>query len=74
MHTLSKGEITVAEVLVKLLGPVKSATTIMCEEEQLTVSMIAPLKAKLFEHFSISEEDLILGRQMKQMMAQELQQ
>lgn len=46
----------------------------MCEEEQPTVSMIAPLKAKVLEHFSLSEEDLILVREMKQTMVQELQQ
>lgn len=46
----------------------------MCEEELPMVSMIAPLKAKLLEHSSISEEDFILVRQMKQTIAQELQQ
>ncbi|KAJ8356600.1 hypothetical protein SKAU_G00193940 [Synaphobranchus kaupii] len=72
VHTLSEGDITAAEDLVKLLGPVKSVTTIMCEEEQPTVSMIAPLQAKLLENFTISEEDSTLVSEIKQIMAQEL--
>ncbi len=43
MHNLNENYITVAEDMVKLLAPVKTATTIMCEEEQPTVSVIAPL-------------------------------
>ncbi len=41
MHTLNENYITVAEDMVKLLAPVKTTTTIMCEEEQPTVSVIA---------------------------------
>ncbi|XP_049930768.1 E3 SUMO-protein ligase ZBED1-like [Epinephelus moara] len=74
VQTLSEGDISTAEDLVKLLGPVKSATTIMCEEQQPKVSMIAPLKAKLLEHYSISEEDSTLVTEMKQTMTKELQQ
>ncbi|KAJ8375471.1 hypothetical protein SKAU_G00060510 [Synaphobranchus kaupii] len=44
----------------------------MCEEEQPTVSMIAPLQAKLLENFTISEEDSTLVSEIKQIMAQEL--
>lgn len=72
VHTLSESDITAAEDLVKLLGPVKSASTIMCEEKQPTLSVIAPLKAKLLEQFSISEEDSTLVTEMKEVMANQL--
>ncbi|XP_074518369.1 E3 SUMO-protein ligase ZBED1-like [Halichoeres trimaculatus] len=74
VQTLNESDISAAEDLVKLLGPVKSATTIMCEEEQPTLSIIAPLKAKLLEHFSISEEDSSLLKELKLTMAGELKQ
>ena len=74
IQTLSEGDITAAEDIVKLLGPVKTATTIMCEEKQPTLSVIAPLRAKLLLHYSNTEEDSGLIREMKGTMARELAQ
>ena len=74
IHTLSESDITAAEDIVKLLGPVKTATTIMCDEKQPTLSVIAPLRAKLLLHYSITEEDSALLREMKETMARELAQ
>lgn len=74
VHTLNEIDITAAEHLVKLLGPVQSAPTIMCEEAQSTVSVTAPLTAELSEHFKISEEDSTLVTEMKQMAVRELEQ
>ncbi|KAL6479271.1 hypothetical protein MHYP_G00127040 [Metynnis hypsauchen] len=74
MHTLSEDDITTAEEMVKLLGPVKAATTVMCEEEQPTVSVIAPLQAKLLDHLKAASEDLTLITEMKETMKRELEQ
>ncbi|CAM4278784.1 unnamed protein product [Leuciscus chuanchicus] len=60
--------------MVKLLSPVKTATTIMCEEEQPTVSVIAPLQAKLLKHFTVTAEDSSVITEMKQAMAEDLEQ
>ncbi|MCI4390736.1 hypothetical protein PGIGA_G00126140 [Pangasianodon gigas] len=73
LHTLNENDITVAEDMVKLLAPVKTATTIMCEEEQPTVSVIAPLQAKLLEHFTVTAEDSSVIIEMKQAMAKDLE-
>ncbi|XP_077070815.1 uncharacterized protein LOC143722931 [Siphateles boraxobius] len=59
--------------MVKLLSPVKTATTIMCEEEQPTVSVIAPLQAKLLKHFTVTAEDSSVITEMKQIMATDLE-
>ncbi|XP_039520337.1 E3 SUMO-protein ligase ZBED1-like [Pimephales promelas] len=72
-HTLKEINITVAEDMVKLLSPVKTATTIMCEEEQPTVSVIAPLQAKLLKHFTVTAEDSSVITEMKQIMAKDLE-
>ncbi|KAB5518450.1 hypothetical protein PHYPO_G00166040 [Pangasianodon hypophthalmus] len=53
--------------MVKLLAPVKTATTMMFEEEQPTVSVIAPLQAKL------SQLKTRVITEMKQAMAKDLE-
>jgi hypothetical protein len=72
IHTLSESDITAAEDMVKLLGPVRTATTIMCEEKQPTLSVIAPLRAKLLVHYRITEEDSALLGEMKATLSREL--
>lgn len=47
------------------MAPVKVVTTVMCEEEQPTISMIAPLRAKLQKHFEATDEDTALITEMK---------
>lgn len=42
--------------MIKLLGPVKSFTTIRCKEGQPTLSVIAPLLVKFFESFPSCRE------------------
>ncbi|MCI4394937.1 hypothetical protein PGIGA_G00174660 [Pangasianodon gigas] len=59
--------------MVKLLAPVKTATTMMCEEEQPTVSVIAPLQARLLEQFTVTAEDSSVITEMKQAMAKDLE-
>lgn len=54
-----------AEDIVKLMAPVKVVTTVMCEEEQPTISMIASLRAKFQKHFEVTDEDTALITEMK---------
>ncbi|KAK0133232.1 Zinc finger BED domain-containing protein 1 [Merluccius polli] len=49
----------------KVMAPVKVITTVMCEDEQPTISMIAPLRAKLKKHFQAATEDTGLIKEMK---------
>ncbi len=53
--TLNERDIGNCADIVKLMAPVKVVTTVMCEEKQPTISMIAPLKAKLENHFQPSD-------------------
>ncbi|XP_037095176.1 E3 SUMO-protein ligase ZBED1-like [Syngnathus acus] len=73
LQTLNEDDISTAEEMIQLLRPVKTATTIMCEEAQPIISVIAPLKSKLIEHFSVCEDDMPLIKEMKQTMAKELE-
>ncbi len=57
VNTLTETDISDAEVIVKIMSPVKVVTTILCEEDQPTISMTALLKAKLKGHFAVSDED-----------------
>lgn len=59
--------------MVKLLTPVNAATTVMCEEDQPGVSVIAPPWVKLLEHFRVAENDYFLIPEMKRAMAKELE-
>ncbi|XP_053183665.1 E3 SUMO-protein ligase ZBED1-like [Scomber japonicus] len=73
IHTLTESDLTAAEQMVSLLAPLKAATTLMCEEKQPTVSIIAPLRTKLLTHFECAPDDTPLIRDMKRAMAEDLQ-
>lgn len=72
VHTLSENDLVAAEQMVSLLAPLKAATTLMCEEKQPTVSIIAPLRVKLLAHFEYAEDDAPLIKDMKRLMADDL--
>ncbi|KAJ8351953.1 hypothetical protein SKAU_G00234290 [Synaphobranchus kaupii] len=65
VNTLNENDICNAEDIVKVMASVKVVTTIMCDKEQPTISMIVPLKAKLQKHFEASDEDTALITEMK---------
>ena len=52
MPSLTDTEITSAEELVKVLEPMKTATTLMCDEKIPTLSIVYPLFQKLINYFS----------------------
>lgn len=47
IDTLDSSDIRLAEDLVKLLKPLKTATTVLCDEKTPTVSLIVPLKSMI---------------------------
>lgn len=47
VHLLSEDDISGAESVIKVLGPIKTNTTILCDEKTPTISMIHPLKEML---------------------------
>lgn len=47
VNTLNDKDLCNVEDTVKLMAPVKVVTTVLCEDEVPTVSMIGPLRAKL---------------------------
>lgn len=55
--------------IVQLMGPVKMATVVMCEEDQPTLSVIAPLQAKLLKDLQLCENDSTLVAEIKRVMA-----
>ncbi|XP_029913137.1 zinc finger BED domain-containing protein 1-like [Myripristis murdjan] len=65
VNSLNEKDICNAEDIVRLMAPVKVVTTILCEDEMPTVSMIAPLRAKLKKHFEAADEDTPLITEMK---------
>lgn len=65
VNSVNERDIGNAEDIVKLMAPVKVVTTVMCEEEQPTISMIAPLRAKLQKYFEATDEDTVLITDMK---------
>lgn len=50
--TLSETDVTNAEDAVRALKPMKDVTTLMSEERNPTVSLIAPLNAQLLQNLS----------------------
>ncbi|KAJ8343843.1 hypothetical protein SKAU_G00311720 [Synaphobranchus kaupii] len=71
-NTLKDCDISSAEDVVQLMTPIKMATTVMCEEQQPTVSVIAPLKAKLLSHLKPNEDDSAIVKEMKNVMVKDL--
>lgn len=57
-------DISNAEDILKVITPIKIASTMMCEEEQPTVSVIAPLQAKLLKHLEPCEDNTDMTREM----------
>ena len=47
VYLLSEDDISAAEGVSKVVGPIKTITTILCDEKTPTASMIYPLKEML---------------------------
>lgn len=57
INTLDISDITVAEDLVKLLKPLKTATTVLCDEKLPTVSLIIPMKTMIEQSMAPDAND-----------------
>ncbi|XP_076843678.1 E3 SUMO-protein ligase ZBED1-like [Brachyhypopomus gauderio] len=63
--TLSELDITVAEDVVKALGPLKTATLVMSEKKSPTLSVIAPLHAQLLAEMNNVTHDSTVIKDLK---------
>ncbi|KAE8297845.1 hypothetical protein D5F01_LYC02317 [Larimichthys crocea] len=57
IDTLDSCDVRDAEDLVKLLQPLKTATTVLCEEKSPTVSLIVPLKSMIEQSMTPDDGD-----------------
>jgi len=57
IDTLDSSDIRDAEDLVKLLKPLKTATTVLCDEKSPTVSLIVPLKSMIQQSMAPNDDD-----------------
>ncbi|KAJ4937708.1 hypothetical protein JOQ06_002340, partial [Pogonophryne albipinna] len=65
IDTLEPVDITDAKDMVRLLSPLKKATTVLCDESQPTVSLIVPLKHMIEQSIAQCDEDSSTIAQMK---------
>lgn len=72
VHLLSEDDISTAESVMKVLGPIKTITTIPCDEKTSTVSMIHPLKEMLIQQMKVSDDDIMLVKEVKTAIAKDL--
>ncbi|KAM9758712.1 E3 SUMO-protein ligase ZBED1-like [Menidia menidia] len=68
---VNEDDMTLIQEIIKLMCPVKVATTLLSEEKSPTISMIAPIQAKLHKHFSKDNTDLPIIADMKQRFRQD---
>ena len=69
---LSEDDISGAESVIKVLGPIKTNTTILCDEKTPTVSMIHPLKEMLIQQMKVSDDDIMLVKEVKTAIPKDL--
>lgn len=72
IFTLSELDITCAEEVIKALNPMKDATLVMSEESVPTLSIIAPLHAKLVQSTEECSDDTQIVKDIKAAIAQDL--
>ncbi|XP_078029719.1 E3 SUMO-protein ligase ZBED1-like [Epinephelus lanceolatus] len=71
MARLSEDDMALIQEVVKLMTPLKVATTLLSEEKNPTITMISPLQAKLQKHFQAKESDLPEISEMKRRFNQD---
>ena len=72
VHFLSEDDISAAESVIKVLGPIKTITTILCDEKTPTGSMIHPLKEMMIQQMKVSDDDIMLVKEVKTAIAEDL--
>lgn len=71
MASLTEEDMILIPEVIKLMFPLKVATTLLSEEKKPTISMISPIQAKLQRHFQPYESDLPVISQMKERFRQD---
>lgn len=76
MASLTEEDMTIIQDAIKLISPLKVATTLLSEKKQQqqqknTISMISPIQAKLKRHFQPDDIDLPVISQMKERFRQD---
>ncbi len=71
--TLTEADITAAENVAEALKPLKKATLVMSQEGTPTLSVIAPLRARLLEEMQPAPSDSVMVKEMKSAGRQDLQ-
>lgn len=69
--TLTEDDMILIPEIIKLMTPLKTATTLLSEEKNPTLSMISQIQAKLKKHFQPQERDLQVISQMKEQFLQD---
>lgn len=72
MASLTEEDMILIQEVIKLMSPLKVASTLLSEEENPTISMISPVQAKLQRHFQPDESNLPVISQMKERFRQDL--
>ena len=72
VHLLSEDDISAAESVIKVLAPIKTITTILCDEKTPTGSMIHPLKEMMIQQMKVSDDDIMLVKEVKTAIAEDL--
>ncbi|XP_046361033.1 uncharacterized protein LOC124138441 [Haliotis rufescens] len=70
--TLSDDDIHNIEDIIKVLKPLKTATTLMCSQKHPTVSLIHPLKEMLLKQLEVCPNDSGLVSDVKQAISNDL--
>ncbi|KAI4799986.1 hypothetical protein KUCAC02_016524, partial [Chaenocephalus aceratus] len=64
--SLTEDDMTLIPEVIKLMSPLKVATTLLSEEKNPTISMISPIQTKLRRQFQSDESDHMVISQMKE--------
>ncbi|KAK6196376.1 hypothetical protein SNE40_001613 [Patella caerulea] len=73
INTLSEADITLAEDIVKVLTPMKTATTVMSDEQLPTLSILSPLYHQILEDMTPDSNDSPTVKNIKIAINQDLQ-
>lgn len=73
LSSLTEADITAAEAVALALKPMKKATLVISQEGTPTLSVIAPLRARLLEEMHLAPSDPVMVKEMKSAVHQDPQ-
>ena len=72
VNTLSEEDTHHIELLIVVLQPLKTVTTLLCASDTPTISMVLPLKCQLLTGLAVQDSDITMVRSMKGAMREDL--